>query len=89
VLDETVPGYKQFVLRPQPGGSLTHARAKYCSPFGDIVSDWKIEDGVFKWHIIVPPNTRAKAYLPDLRNDATPMIAHELAAGKHYFEHIV
>jgi alpha-L-rhamnosidase len=31
---------------------------------GTIISDWKIEDGNFKWNIKIPANTSAKVYIP-------------------------
>jgi alpha-L-rhamnosidase len=63
-LDPEVPGYKRFVLRPRPGGGLTHARGELRSRYGPIVSDWTIENGQIRWVVEVPPNTRATAYLP-------------------------
>ncbi len=70
------PGYKHTILRPQPGGDLTCAAARLETPYGELVSDWKLENGRFSWEIVVPPNTTATAILP---NGET----HELAAGRH------
>jgi alpha-L-rhamnosidase len=63
-VDEEHPGYEHIVLRPQPGGGLTHAKATLDSIHGRIESAWRIEDGVWVWDVIVPPNTTATAYLP-------------------------
>jgi alpha-L-rhamnosidase len=62
--DESKPGYQHFILRPRPGGGLRWARGSYDSIRGRIVSDWKIDDHVFKLKIVVPANTTATVYVP-------------------------
>ena len=32
--------------------------------YGTIVSDWKIERGMLRWHVAVPPGTTATVYVP-------------------------
>jgi alpha-L-rhamnosidase len=76
-VDPAQPGYKHAILRPQPGGGLTKARAALKTLYGDLISDWKLDGGTFDWTVVVPPNTTATAYLPDG--------AHELDAGTHHF----
>ncbi|MGD9101555.1 MAG: glycoside hydrolase family 78 protein [Anaerolineae bacterium] len=63
-VDPERPGYKHVILRPRPGGDLTHARATLDSMHGRIVSDWRIKDGAFHWRVTVPPNTTATVYVP-------------------------
>jgi len=62
--DEEHPGYREFVIRPQIGGSLTRAKGKYHSINGDIVSEWKLESGVVHLRVEVPANTTARVYVP-------------------------
>jgi alpha-L-rhamnosidase len=62
--DPAAPGFKHFLIRPQPVGDLTFARAKYESIHGAIVSDWKIKRGKFILHVVVPPNTTAAVCVP-------------------------
>jgi alpha-L-rhamnosidase len=62
--DPAAPGFKHFLIRPQPVGDLTFARAKYESIHGEIVSDWKIKRGKFILHVVVPPNTTATVCVP-------------------------
>lgn len=62
--DPDRPGYKRIILRPHPGGGLTRARATYESPYGPIVSEWRLVDGEFIWDIQIPPNATAIAYVP-------------------------
>lgn len=57
-------GYKQIVIKPQPVGDIKYARATYHSAYGEIVSDWKINNGVFELNVTIPANTTAAVYLP-------------------------
>jgi alpha-L-rhamnosidase len=63
-LDEAHPGYKEFAIRPRPGGGLTSARASFESIHGTIVSDWTVNGSNFVLRITVPVNTSAVVYLP-------------------------
>lgn len=58
-------GYKQFKIQPLPGGGLTFAKASTISPYGKIVSDWSINDGVFHLHVEIPVGTTCHVILPD------------------------
>lgn len=61
--DVNEPGFRRIIFRPRPAW-LTWARARYRSPYGEIVSDWKVADGILTWKIVVPANTRATVYVP-------------------------
>lgn len=63
--DESQPGYKHIVFQPHPGGGLTHAKANHESPYGEIVSDWKVEDGKLRYKVVIPPNTNGSIKLPE------------------------
>jgi alpha-L-rhamnosidase len=67
-LDPERPGYKHILIRPQPGGGLTHARARLHSMYGLIESAWRIEDRTLRLDVTIPPNTTATVRLPT--NDA-------------------
>jgi alpha-L-rhamnosidase len=58
------PGYHSFQVKPLPGGNLTSAKGTLESPYGTIVSDWKIEGNEFRLHVEVPVNTTAEVVLP-------------------------
>lgn len=64
--DPAGPGFKKIILAPQPdpASGLTSARGSYDSVHGRIVSDWKIESGIFTLNATVPANTTAKIYIP-------------------------
>lgn len=61
------PGFREFELKPVPGGSLTWAEGEYNTKYGRIVSGWKIEKNTFFYHCTVPEKTKAHLRLPDGR----------------------
>jgi alpha-L-rhamnosidase len=63
-LDPQTAGYGHIVIRPHPGGDLTHARGEYASVRGKIVSAWSIEGDQFDLGITIPPNTTATVHVP-------------------------
>ena len=63
-IDAETPGFGRILIRPRPGGSLTHARAEYDSVRGKIVSVWSIEGDQFNLGVTVPPNTTATVHVP-------------------------
>lgn len=91
-IDPAMPGYKHIILRPQPGGGLTRACGRLKTLFGELVSEWKIEDGAFDWTVVVPPNTTATVHLPvmgersiTLNGQVVSGLVHEVGAGKYRF----
>jgi alpha-L-rhamnosidase len=63
-IDLGAPGYGRIIIRPCPGGGLTHARGEYDSVRGRISSSWKIEDDRFVLDVLIPPNTTATVHVP-------------------------
>lgn len=94
--DENAPGFKHFFVKPAAVGDLTFARATYRSIRGDIVSDWRIENGIFKINVTVPPGSTATVIVPgqgEVRTQArrSPSAAanarsFEVGPGTHTFE---
>src|SRR5690554_3945743 len=66
--------YKQLLMEPKFPEGLTHAKASFKSPYGDIESEWTKEEGAFNWHITIPPNSSATVKLPRELNIKTPEI---------------
>jgi len=58
------PGYLKFVIHPLFGGGLTDAKASYLSTYGEIRSEWKIQDKLVTMKVSVPVNTTADVVLP-------------------------
>jgi len=81
-LDPNVPAYKRIVIRPRPGGGLTHARARLHSVQGNIISGWTLIDGRLDMEVAIPANTSAVIHIPatavDLvRESGKPLSASE------------
>lgn len=75
------PGWKQAIIKPQPGGTITHAQTSYESPYGTFKCAWKIAGDRLKIDITVPPNATARVILPgDEHNEAI------LGSGSRSFE---
>ncbi|MDB6027598.1 MAG: alpha-L-rhamnosidase [Verrucomicrobiales bacterium] len=68
--DPEQTGFKHIIMKPQPVGDLTFVKATHRSPYGLISSDWKKENGKFKWNITVPANSSATIYLPATSADS-------------------
>jgi len=62
--DDNFPGYKKFIIHPQPGGTLKWAKGEYQSIHGKIVSEWKLENKRFILKIKIPANTNARVIIP-------------------------
>lgn len=69
-VDERGPGYKQIIIKPQPGGGLTHAAASLNTYYGTIRSGWKQEGGKLTLSVAIPANTTATIYVPAASADA-------------------
>jgi len=63
-IDHGACGFREFVLRPMPGGSLRHASASYRSPYGMIKSAWRKSGKRMRYSITIPANTTATVFLP-------------------------
>ena len=101
-IDTTVlrPGYREIVVHPLLDSRLSHARGEYDSVYGRIVSDWQSKPGKsFSINLTIPPNTKAKVYLPAIPNghviedkhgiDATPQAGSlmvQLGSGSYHLE---
>lgn len=57
--------FKNIIIRPEPVGDVTFAKATYQSAYGLIASDWKKEKQFFKLKVTIPANTSATIYLPE------------------------
>jgi alpha-L-rhamnosidase len=77
-LEPTQPGYRHVLIRPRPGGGLTHAAAWHDSPYGRVRSAWSVKHDRFELDVTVPPNVNATVRLPDGR-------AVEVGSGRYRF----
>ena len=91
-------GYKKILFAPKPGGAITSAKATYESPYGMIVSEWKIENGKTKLSVGVPANSSAQISLPNASPERVSQLAKaqnlkvkngmiEVGSGAYSFEY--
>jgi alpha-L-rhamnosidase len=65
--DKDSTGFKTIVIAPQPVGDIQWAKAKFNSPRGEIVADWKREGTRFELKVKVPVGSKAIVVLPAQR----------------------
>jgi len=84
--DPEIPGFKHVILRPGLVQSVDWVKCSYESPYGEIVSNWKLENDIFMWDISVPPNAIATVFLPgkNITESGLPM---EDAAGPCFLKY--
>ena len=78
-IEATDAGYRTFSIKPLVGGGLTFARGSVETPYGNIVSDWKLIGGKFIINIEVPVGTTCTLTMPDGSKETT-------GSGKYMFE---
>ncbi|MFA5327898.1 MAG: family 78 glycoside hydrolase catalytic domain [Prolixibacteraceae bacterium] len=61
--DPKAPGFKHSVIKPYPVRSLSYANTNYSTPYGDVQSNWKLENDDFILNVSVPANTTATVYV--------------------------
>lgn len=79
-LAPAAPGYRRILVRPRPGGGLTHAFAAHETPYGRAEVRWQIEAGQLHVDVQVPTGTTALIDLPG--HDGPPI---EVGPGSHHF----
>lgn len=90
-IDPKQPGYKHSLLQPKPDGSLSSACGQLETPYGKLVSKWKLDNGSFDWEVIVPPNTTATLTVPmadgrkvTLNGTVVSGAVHDVGAGTYH-----
>ncbi len=64
-IEQLEAGYKRFRIAPILGGDLSYARGEVETPYGKIVSDWKLKDEVFEINVQIPMGTECELQLPE------------------------
>jgi len=85
-LDPAAPAFQHIIIKPNPVGGLTSARAYYDSVRGRIVSDWIIKKDRFHLTVTIPANTTATVSLPttkleSVKEGSTPAFKAEGVRG--------
>lgn len=63
-IDTDGPGFRNIIIKPQPGGNLTRAKASYNSINGPVATSWKLDGDNFTIDVTIPANTEATLYIP-------------------------
>ena len=80
-IEECEAGYKSFRIKPLLYEELSYARGEVDTPYGKIISHWKIKDNLFTIQIHVPMGTECKLQLPDGREEILESGDYERACG--------
>ena len=64
--DETEPGFRHVIFKPQPVSGLRFVRSRYNSIRGPVESHWTLENDVFTLEVTVPPGATASVFVPAL-----------------------
>jgi alpha-L-rhamnosidase len=73
--------FRDMVIRPEPVGDVTFVDARYESPYGAIVCNWKKDDDDFSLTVQIPANTRATIYVPARSTSDVTMNGQRLTEG--------
>ncbi len=68
-VDPEHPGFKHVILRPQLTEGLDWVKACHISPYGPIRLHWNQKNELGQFHVMLPPNTTARLWLPAREND--------------------
>jgi alpha-L-rhamnosidase len=60
----SVVAENRFLIKPIPGGSISHAKTVYTSIYGNISCFWERKEEVYRYTVEIPPNTVAEVILP-------------------------
>ena len=71
-------GFKRILIAPQIVEGMTNVEASFDSPYGKILSHWRIQDNRFLLDVVIPSNTSATIVLPD-------GISKEVSSGEWHF----
>jgi alpha-L-rhamnosidase len=75
------PGFKKILIQPAIVGDLTWVKARFDSPCGRILSQWKRHGAKLDMDITIPANTTATVVVPG-RNGG----AREVGPGRWQFQ---
>lgn len=82
-IEATRPGYREFQIKPLVGGGLTSARGSVITPYGEIISDWKVEGEAFTIDIQVPVGCTCMLTLPDGETKTCDSGSYRITAFAH------
>ncbi|MFI5933362.1 family 78 glycoside hydrolase catalytic domain [Actinoplanes sp. NPDC051494] len=58
------PGYKQVLIAPKPGGTLTSASSSLTTGYGPTSASWQRSGSRLSLKVVIPPNTTSTVQVP-------------------------
>jgi hypothetical protein len=83
------PGYKQFLVRPQPAQDILWAKGLVPTPYGSIHASWSLEKDTMTVELSVPEGTIANTKFPEGCNifvNGMPSSGKDLSEGVYVIE---
>ncbi len=71
VPDEKYPGYRKIFISPQIPEGITWAKTTKETPYGTLIVDWKLNDGVLNMDVTIPVGCEAEIVLPEKASEYT------------------
>ncbi|MGJ9426578.1 family 78 glycoside hydrolase catalytic domain [Nesterenkonia halotolerans] len=65
-LSALVPGYREVLIAPRPGGGLTRAAAQHETPYGRIALSWTLEAEQLCVEVVIPTGVTARVDIPGI-----------------------
>jgi len=76
--------FSNILIKPEPVGDITHAKAVHNSPYGVIASEWKKAGSSFELFVKIPANTKATIYLPGKQSGRITEGSRPISSGTDY-----
>jgi len=86
-IDEAQPAYKHFYLQPNFGYGLDWLRVKRETAYGEIVIEWKLEDGMVELTVSIPANTTATLRIDNQIWEPVEEYETTLGSGTHRLQY--
>jgi alpha-L-rhamnosidase len=73
-------GYREILVKPQPGGGLTSASARHLTPYGELSIAWVLGADGLTVDLVVPTGSTARVELPGREPFAVASGVHRFTA---------
>jgi alpha-L-rhamnosidase len=73
-------GYREILVKPQPGGGLASASARHLTPYGELSIAWMLDAGSLTVDLVVPTGSTARVELPGREPFAVASGVHRFTA---------
>ncbi|KAJ5765734.1 hypothetical protein N7520_005293 [Penicillium odoratum] len=74
------PGWREILVKPVPGGTVTSAEVVYETAYGRLECGWVLDGQQFTLTVVIPPNCKAKIVLPGEEGE------ERVGSGRYKFE---